>query len=1146
MKKLAIAISLATMPLVSSADLLITAIYDGPLTGGVPKGVELYALDNIADLSSYGLGGANNGGGTDGEEFTFPAVSVAKGAYIYVSSEEDGFTDFFGFFPHYTSNAMSINGDDAVELFKDGQVWDLFGDQNTDGTGAEWEYLDGWAYRNNTSLPSAEFELSQWQFSGNNALDGESYNDTASSSIPMGSFSPDSGSSSSGNTDWSNLIINEFDVDTEGTDTQEFIELYDGGRGNTDLTGLTLVLYNGSDDASYNAIDLDGYSTDNHGYFIVGNPDVINIDIVIGTSNSIQNGADAIALVEGNADDFPNDTPVAELSMTLDAIVYGTNDEEDTALLILINSGEAQIDENAGSGSTIDSNQRCENGMGGAHNTSAFIQAPPTPGEENRCIESRVTTLISSIQGTPETQGSNSYGETDVSPLIGQTVTVEAIVVGDFQNNDADESRNLGGFFLQEQTIDQDESPTSSEGIFVFDTEFGVDVELGDMVRVSGTVGQYYGETQLSNITGVDIIGMNMLSEVSPASVSLTTNTATTLNQNGKYQPDLEAYEGMLVRLSDTVKITEQYQLDRFNEVRVAAGERPTQFTQLHSPDAALYDSWLQEQGARTLIYDDGLNQQNVSINDLDGFAPYSELTAKRMGDTAANLSGILDYKWAGSSTSGASWRLRSHTNGINVFTSTYLDNSDNTRPISAPNVEGNLTITSFNVLNLFKTIDEDSVITAAGHDPRGADSTDEFDRQLQKTVNAIIQLNADVLGLVEVENEFDNVNDGSTAIEALVNAINSQVGKTTYDYVYPGKTFVGGDAIAVGFIYKPSVVALATNSEAAILDDTVAATLPIFNGRDFESNPLFNGPGTNRSSLAVSFTHLESNDTFTIVANHFKSKGSSDLEDTASDNYDQGNGAGFWNQRRLEAAQAVTAWVDTYPTGISDDDIIILGDLNAYAQEEPVQYLLSQGFNNVENENTYSYVFDGQTGTLDYILLSDSLFDKFNEASVWHINADEADALDYNLDYGRDASYFLAETSTRNSDHDPVLVGLSLELKVSTAMELFQWFKAKVKNGDIEGGARYRWHKWNQIRMMENILYAATINRGTHGKSKRDHRFKSHAARRSCSLLSMANKFSDGKLRPRDLVQGTSVDVFNRKIAFVMAEQRCAQPNTH
>lgn len=170
-------------------NLLITGVVDGPLTGGTPKAIEVYVLNDIADLSIYGVGAANNGGGSDGQEFTFPADAVTAGTFLYVASESTDFTTFFGFAPNYTSSVASINGDDAIELFMDGEVVDVFGDINVDGSGEAWEYTDGWAYRNNYTGPDGStFVLANWSFSGTNALDGESTNATATTPFPIGSY----------------------------------------------------------------------------------------------------------------------------------------------------------------------------------------------------------------------------------------------------------------------------------------------------------------------------------------------------------------------------------------------------------------------------------------------------------------------------------------------------------------------------------------------------------------------------------------------------------------------------------------------------------------------------------------------------------------------------------------------------------------------------------------------------------------------------------------------------------------------------------------------------------------------------------------------------------------------------------------------
>ena len=186
---IAVGLCLATA---APASLIVTGVVDGPLSGGLPKAVEVFVTSDIADMSLYGLGSANNGGGTDGQEFTFDAVAASAGEFIYVASEFPGFLEFFGFDADYASSMALINGDDAVELFFNGSVVDIFGDIDVDGNGEPWEYLDGWGYREDGTGPDGTtFELDNWFFSGANALDGELTNDTAAYPFPVGTYVPE-------------------------------------------------------------------------------------------------------------------------------------------------------------------------------------------------------------------------------------------------------------------------------------------------------------------------------------------------------------------------------------------------------------------------------------------------------------------------------------------------------------------------------------------------------------------------------------------------------------------------------------------------------------------------------------------------------------------------------------------------------------------------------------------------------------------------------------------------------------------------------------------------------------------------------------------------------------------------------------------
>ncbi len=212
------------------------------------------------------------------------------------------------------------------------------------------------------------------------------------------------------------VIINEVDSDTPGSDTAEFIELYDGGLGNTSLNGLVVVFYNGSSDQSYAAFDLDGFFTDANGYFTLGNPGVPGVDLTFnpGASGALQNGADAVALYVGDATDFPNNTPVTNSNL-VDAVVYDTADADDPGLLTLIHDGEPQVNEGEGGTSSIG---RCPNGSGGRRNTSTFFQGTPSSDGPNTCPPpqppSTSPILISQIYGGGGNSGAtyqNDYVE---------------------------------------------------------------------------------------------------------------------------------------------------------------------------------------------------------------------------------------------------------------------------------------------------------------------------------------------------------------------------------------------------------------------------------------------------------------------------------------------------------------------------------------------------------------------------------------------------------------------------------------------------------------------------------------------------------------------------------------------------------------
>ena len=191
------------------------------------------------------------------------------------------------------------------------------------------------------------------------------------------------------------LIINEVDAFVADTEVTEFIELYDGGQGNTSLDGLVVVLFNGERDQSYRAFDLDGFTTSAEGYFVIGGSGVTGADMTVSTNDWLADGADAVALYLGDASEFPEGS-VLTTSRLLDALVYDSDDANDAGLLALLHSGEPQVNEGGAGDAEGHSLGRCENGAGGQRKSHGFIQALPTLGATNNCLANLSLTMTES------------------------------------------------------------------------------------------------------------------------------------------------------------------------------------------------------------------------------------------------------------------------------------------------------------------------------------------------------------------------------------------------------------------------------------------------------------------------------------------------------------------------------------------------------------------------------------------------------------------------------------------------------------------------------------------------------------------------------------------------------------------------------
>lgn len=562
-----------------------------------------------------------------------------------------------------------------------------------------------------------------------------------------------------------------------------------------------------------------------------------------------------------------------------------------------------------------------------------------------------------------EVQGSGSE-----TPLNGQSFEIEGIVTADFQ-------ATLNGFFLQSADGEQDGNSSTSEGVFVYTGNAPQTLALGQRVRIAATAGEFYNMTQMSNVTGI---------EVCDSASNLPVATELSLPFASADAP--EHLEGMMISFTNLM-VNDTYNLGRYGSVMLANGRRMIP-TQVATPGEDA-DAIAAQNALNAVVLDDASNQQNPEVIPF----PNSGLSADntlRVGDTASMAHGVLHYSYG-------DYRVQP-VSDVNF-------NAENARPV-APELEaeGNLKVASFNVLNYFNTLDE-----------RGADTAEEFTRQEAKIVSALTALDADVIGLMEIENDGFDV---GSSINDLVSALNYAQPGVDWRYVTPEVAQIGTDAIAVGLLYRASVVA--PSGVAKILDSSNSLT-------DEAGEPLFLDT-KNRPTLAQEFTLLENGQSVVVAVNHLKSKGSNC---DAIGDPDLNDGQGNCNLTRTRAAQALSAWLNAE---FEEKAVLVVGDMNAYAKEDPIMALETGGFSelfeHLGKEGAYSYIYRGESGQLDHALGNALLLDSVVDVTEWHINTDEPRILDYNTEYKTESQIvsLYAANPYRSSDHDPVVIALQLE----------------------------------------------------------------------------------------------------------------------
>jgi predicted extracellular nuclease len=590
-----------------------------------------------------------------------------------------------------------------------------------------------------------------------------------------------------------------------------------------------------------------------------------------------------------------------------------------------------------------------------------------------------VITKISAIQGSgPST------------PIPGAMVTVQAVVVGDFQGNDF-AGAQLGGFYLQEEPADEDGDPLTSEGIFVFTSTA---VEVGDLVMVSGRAGEFGGQTQLSSVTNVTVVGE--ADPVIPTVVSLPMSTAT----------DFERYEGMLVIFAQDLYISEYFNFDRFGEI-VLTTARQFQPTQVAEPGSAEAAAVLASNLLSRITFDDGRSSGNPDPAIHPNGAEFTLTNTFRGGDILREVTGVMGQAFG-------LYRIQPTAGATHIV--------DNPRPTSPDPIAGPVRVASFNVLNFFTTIDDGSnnCGPTGNLNCRGADTPEEYDRQLAKLIAGIIALDADIVGIQEIENDILET-DGSRAHDAiltLVEELNAAEGPGTWSWIgqldhynnYPVRNEI---------IYRTATVRPAGPPQT-IADPAFDMTQPLPPPQGIEP--------VGRPPVAQTFqrvTDQGSRQPFTVVVNHFKSKSSSCA---SIGDPDTGDGQGHCNLTRVAQAEVLLDFIEVLEEDSSG--VLVIGDFNSYAMEDPIDTLVAGGLTDLAarfDDEAYTLVFDGQLGTLDYALVTRSLLNQVAGLTIFHINVDEPDLLDYDMSFKLPAQDALYEPLPyRVSDHDPIIVGLN------------------------------------------------------------------------------------------------------------------------
>ncbi len=557
------------------------------------------------------------------------------------------------------------------------------------------------------------------------------------------------------------------------------------------------------------------------------------------------------------------------------------------------------------------------------------------------------------------------------------TYTVEGIVTGVYA------SLSPAGFYLQNDASGADGDPATSDALFVVQTN--PTVAVGDKVRVSGLVQEIASTPSFNQavLTG-------------PALTVLASGQALpafALVDNATYSSAAaEAFEGMRVQFSAPVTVSDVGAVRSRGELTISTRGlvyQPTQFVDPNDDPAtgtsssgtanvAAVAAYQAANASKILVLDDGRAATNPQP------IPYLDPTTRtvRVGSTVTSLRGILGY-------GNGRWRVQPLA-GPDAPVVTVV------RPPVPTFAPTSVKVASFNVLNYFNG----NGLGGGFPTSRGADTPADFARQRSKILAALIQMNADAVGLIEIENDGTGAN---SAVQDLVSGLNETLGAGTYAFVEDGAVRQPNntDVIRCTILYKPAVLA------------------PYGNVLLAPATGIFERPPV--AQLFVTRTAVA--DTFALVVNHFKSKASG-----SGTNADQGDGQGASNPRRKGQAVGLVQFINEVVKPAGTRYVLSVGDYNANYEEDPMDVLRAAGLLVAGPPTSTSYVFSGQSGSLDHAVLTPNLAGRAT-VETWHINASEPVFLEYSVaGAGTDVS-----SPFRSSDHDPVLIGLNFN-RVATA----------------------------------------------------------------------------------------------------------------